>query len=252
MTSSKDCLSPLAFEHVLAGFTDARVRRWREHLRVCAACAERLDQAERQGQVYASSPEAAALRQRLPAEAPEPSTPRPFRRRALLWATPVFAAVAILLMAWPSLRHPMHPRLGFEIKGGRLGLFVQRQGEPIAWQGQVLREGDLVQPTWVTPVSEQIALFGRKADGEVVLLYPDSGDSSVAVAAGGPTSLGASLVMTRDLDGLRVFALHATRPFPLSPARAALARFQQARALDKRLAQVKVVEIELGLSDGKP
>jgi hypothetical protein len=97
-----------------------------------------------------------------------------------------------------------------------LAATVIRNGVAASWQGQSLRQGDVLQLQWSSGQAGYLALWVRDGTGQVERVFPDNGAQSQRVSAGSGVSIGPGLVVRGDTQDCTLWGAFGERPFDLA------------------------------------
>lgn len=232
MTASSSCPSSLVLLR-LALCPEEAEESIAQHVSGCADCRRRVAEQKAQGDAYASSPSADALRQQL--KDLDDREVRPDRRAGppvWAWGGALAAAASLALFFSgagqegivseqhsvglpdePSFSAPLEP---LSPKGGaQLGLWIEDGAEasvPLS-ESAVLHPGQCVQPTFGAPKSGFVALLLTTPAGVVVPLHPAGREHSAPLPAGPPVPLGPSFRLDEEVGTYQVTAYFSKASF---------------------------------------
>jgi hypothetical protein len=184
------------------------------HLASCARCADRIEEMKRQGDAYATSEPARALKRKL-GELERRIASR--RRLLAAWSATlplVAAAVWMLLLRGPA-PNDLHA------KGGEtVSLLVDHAGSVGPWNGTPLAPGDVLQLSWTSSDAKYVAVIGREDGGAPVRWFPEN-EARAERLEPGTRAFGDGMRFDPPFSGT-VYAFVGDRPFATDALEAAI------------------------------
>lgn len=211
------CESDISFDRLLAGDLPASdERRVRDHLAVCALCAERWADIDARRAAFAAAPPALEL---------GPPVADPWPRWRWIGPAAALAAVAavVLFLVVPRGEPGMAPAT--RAKGGETFQLYIRHGARVRRGGvsEIVHPSDQLQFGYSSPSPGYAAVLSRDGAGVVSVYFPDGGSAAAAVPAGRDQLLPRSTILDETLGAERVVALLCSSPVEIEPLRRELA-----------------------------